>query len=328
MALVAHFLNVGHGDCTFLELPSGRLMMIDINNSTSLPDDDKVALAAAQQVSIREFAVPGFRMVGKSLQQHYESLLVDPYDYYKAHFSGQPIHRYVQTHPDLDHMGGLHRFFWQEKVPLLNFWDVDHGKTLDSEDFEGSPHSRSDWLVYRLLRQGAGPDDSDHMVFHNTRSATGRFWTDDEIQVLSPTADLIDECNTSEEFNDCSHVLKVSYAGRSIILPGDAGDSAWKSMVDELHPVTLNCDILKAAHHGRKSGFHQEAVAAMDPSIVVCSVGKKPATDAAADYRRYADDVLSTRFHGTIKVKIWSDGEVWVTDHSGKRVATLPPLGR
>ncbi|HKP99795.1 MAG TPA: hypothetical protein VJ735_05640 [Actinomycetes bacterium] len=27
-----HFLNVGHGDCTFVDLPSGRLMMIDINN--------------------------------------------------------------------------------------------------------------------------------------------------------------------------------------------------------------------------------------------------------------------------------------------------------
>jgi len=33
MPLVLHFLNVGHGDCTFIELPSGRLMMIDINNS-------------------------------------------------------------------------------------------------------------------------------------------------------------------------------------------------------------------------------------------------------------------------------------------------------
>jgi hypothetical protein len=40
-----HFLNVGHGDCTFIDLPSGRLMMIDINNSKSLPEGDVIALA-------------------------------------------------------------------------------------------------------------------------------------------------------------------------------------------------------------------------------------------------------------------------------------------
>jgi len=34
MPLVIHFLNVGHGDCTFIELPSGRLMMIDINRQS------------------------------------------------------------------------------------------------------------------------------------------------------------------------------------------------------------------------------------------------------------------------------------------------------
>jgi competence protein ComEC len=31
--LRVHFLNVGHGDCTIIEHPSGRLTMIDINNS-------------------------------------------------------------------------------------------------------------------------------------------------------------------------------------------------------------------------------------------------------------------------------------------------------
>ena len=55
-SLVAHFLNVGHGDCTFIELPSGRLMMIDINNSKSLPETDKEALAARKGLSVREFA--------------------------------------------------------------------------------------------------------------------------------------------------------------------------------------------------------------------------------------------------------------------------------
>jgi competence protein ComEC len=31
--LRVHFLNVGHGDCTIVEHHSGRLTMIDVNNS-------------------------------------------------------------------------------------------------------------------------------------------------------------------------------------------------------------------------------------------------------------------------------------------------------
>ena len=31
--LRVHFLNVGHGDCTIIKHPSGRLTMIDLNNS-------------------------------------------------------------------------------------------------------------------------------------------------------------------------------------------------------------------------------------------------------------------------------------------------------
>jgi competence protein ComEC len=137
-----NFLNVGHGDCTFIGLPNGRLMMIDVNNSKSLPEADKQALAAAKGMTIREFAGAWLRLGKSSWQQYYESLLVDPYDYYKDNFSSTPIFRYLQTHPDMDHMSGLCRFFWQAAVPLLNFWDTPHDKQFAEPDFE---HSRYDY---------------------------------------------------------------------------------------------------------------------------------------------------------------------------------------
>src|SRR5258708_24621752 len=91
MPLVLHFLNVGHGDCTFIELPSGRLMMIDVNNSKSLPTEDKVALAAANRMNILEFSRPGLLNECRSWEDYYKSLLVDPYDYYQANFAGASI---------------------------------------------------------------------------------------------------------------------------------------------------------------------------------------------------------------------------------------------
>lgn len=297
--------------------------MVDINNSKSLPETDVDALAEHQGLSTYDFRYRSLFKGVRSWENYYKSLLIDPVDYYRDHLDGRSIFRYVQTHPDMDHMSGLHRFFWQEKVTLENFWDVEHKKELDENDFTNSRYSWEDWLVYSLLRQGIGPDDSKHRVITNLRGAVGQYWTDDEIEVLSPCHKLIDDCDASDEYNDCSYVLKISYGGRSVILPGDAEAAAWSSMLGELEPGVLACDVLKAAHHGRESGYHEEAVDAMSPELVICSVGEKPSTDASDEYKSHGAKVLSTRYHGTILVTLWHDGDIWVNNHKGDRIYTI-----
>src|SRR4051812_42735751 len=107
MPVTCHFLNVGHGDCTIIEHASGRLTMIDINNSKSLPESDEDALAWQAGVSLQAFRASTTR----TWEDYYRSLLVDPFEYYQERWPGRGIFRYVQTHPDMDHMSGLHRFF-------------------------------------------------------------------------------------------------------------------------------------------------------------------------------------------------------------------------
>jgi competence protein ComEC len=326
MPLKIHFLNVGHGDCTFVELPSGRLMMIDINNSKSLPEDDVEALAASKSMPVWLFKRAGSFSGTRSWEDYYRSLLVDPVDYYRENFDGQSIFRYVQTHPDMDHMGGLHRFFWQEGIPLENFWDVPHTKDMTEDDWEHSPYSELDWLVYRMLRDGTGPNGSTHKVLTKFRGATGDFWTPDGIEVLSPTPALVDDCNACDKHNDSSYVLKITYGGRRVILPGDAQAASWQSMLDDLGADALDCDLLKAAHHGRMSGYHEDAYEAMDPNVVICSVGKKPSTDASDEYAASGARVLSTRSNGSIVATIWSDGEMWIENTNGERLTTVSPI--
>lgn len=328
MPLIAHFLNVGHGDCTFLELPSGRLAMIDINNTKALSDTDVDALAAARGISTWQFK--SAQVGSRSWEDYYRSLLDDPVDYYRANFDGQTIFRYIQTHPDMDHMTGLYRFFFQEEIALGCFWDVAHAKSQDEDDFKSSPYDHADWVAYSALRQGADPQDTkapwSSKVIKNLRGAQGSFWTEDDIEVFSPTAELLVDCDRRESWNDASYVLRVSYGGRNLILPGDAEAPAWRSMLDGLGSYTLGCDVLKASHHGRESGYYEDAVTAMDPIFVVCSVGKKPSTDASDEYASHGASVLSTRYHGTIKVTMWSDGEVWIDNHKGERIGQLSQL--
>jgi competence protein ComEC len=319
--LDVRILNVGHGDCTFVLLPSGRLMMIDINNSKSLPSGDIDALATHEGVSTYTFrnqrlASHGFR----TWEEYYRSLLDDPSDYYRQNFSGRSVFRYIQTHPDMDHMSGLHRFFWQDKVGLENFWNINHNKEMEEGDFENSRYAYIDWLVYEALSHGYGPDANEdpvprnHKVISPKRGHERNYWSDDNITILSPSEWLEDECKKEESYNNASYVIKIEHAGRSIILPGDAESKAWKSMLNMLDPGALRCDVLKAAHHGRESGYDKDAVNAMNPGVVICSVGKKPSTDASDEYESHGAKVLSTRYNGSIRVRIWDDGDIWITN--------------
>jgi competence protein ComEC len=331
MSVDVHFLNVGHGDYTFVDPLSERLTMIDVNNSKSLPTDDQIALAEKQRVSLPVFKGEAVTLSSeaRSWEDHYRGMLVDPVDYYRSHFDQREIFRYIQSHPDSDHMSGIHRFYWQEKVPLMNFWDIEHKKRLDEDDFEGvRKYQYIDWLVYQLLRQGQGPDEATHKVIRNLRGSEGSYWTEDGITILSPTKRLQDLSDAIGAWNEASYILRVDYGGRRVILPGDAEDYAWKSALQAFGEDGLSCDILKAAHHGRESGFYEPAVRAMSPSVVICSVGKKPETDASDEYASLGASVLSTRFHGSIVVRLWWDGEVWVQNHEGDRIASLPPLSQ
>jgi competence protein ComEC len=324
MPLRCHFLNVGHGDCTIIEHPSGRLTMIDVNNSKSLPKTDEIALAEAKGLSVPVFKGIGIALSSgnRSWADYYRSLLVDPFDYYVDHFGGRDIWRYIQSHPDMDHMSGLCRFFWQENVGLLCMWDTAHEKDFDEGKFDKSRFDWNDWLMYKWLRSGKRKDESEMKVLQNLGGETGWAWSDDEITILAPTDDLVDYANRTENWNNLSYVLRVEHAGRSIILPGDAEKPIWDKL-EELHGSDLKCDVLKASHHGRESGYSESATDQMKPEVVICSVGNKPDTDASDEYKSHGARVLSTRFYGTITATIEDNGSIVVRDRNDETIEQL-----
>ncbi len=323
MSLVVHFLNVGHGDCTIVEFPSGRVAMVDINNSRALPENDKVALAEARGLDRARFSDRSLFKGGFSWEDYYTGLLVDPVDYWREYFRGRELFRYIQTHPDMDHMSGLHRLVTQERVVPTNLWDIAHTKVIPASGWDSSPYARCDWETYTSLRTGG----TGSKVLNLYARDTGTFWADDAITVLGPTAALVQGCNADGEcWNNASYVLRVAHAGRSLLLAGDAESVAWDALLAHHGPRALRCDVLKAAHHGRQSGFHEEAVRAASPAAVICSIGKKPSTDATDEYVRAGASVLSTRYHGTMRATIHDDGRIRLTNHKGEPTFQLPAL--
>lgn len=347
-----HFLNVGHGDCTIIEhYPSGRLTMIDLNNSQQFDTDSRrefierlrrrqleeafggIGLGLAQQrygglnalalpattglgLANQRFAPGTLANVLAQMQQDDEEAareLTDPIAYMLENFPGRSLWRFILTHPDLDHMRGLKRLY--ETVGFSNFWDITHDKSI--YEFRSSA-DREDWEFYQRLREGR----LGIFVHRLYRGETGFAWNQegntagDGIEILSPTPDVVAACLGTDEFNDASYVLRVHHAGRSIILPGDAGEAAFDDMV-RAYGTMLKSDWLKGSHHGRDSGYHLGAVQLIEPRVVVTSVGCKPSTDAHSKYHYHCGNVRSTRYHGNILLDVYDNGQCkWWVDRN------------
>jgi beta-lactamase superfamily II metal-dependent hydrolase len=174
-----HFLNVGHGDWTIIEHPSGRITMIDINNGTSLDDESRREIAAGYGITGTDYETKllAAQLYGNSFrktylrEKGYDVDVTNPVDYYKLHWGTKPIFRYIQSHPDLDHMRGLSRLA-QEGIQICNFWDTNHNKNLT--EFTGN--DEDEWAEYQRLRK-APTGVTTHF---KTREARGQFWNNDE----------------------------------------------------------------------------------------------------------------------------------------------------
>jgi competence protein ComEC len=309
-----HFLNVGHGDCSIIEHASGRLTMIDINNACSLDEDSRREIAAAYGITGVDYLAKKIvaERLGRSFRKTYlreagyDIELTDPVDYFKAVLPNRDIFRFILTHADLDHMRGLVRLR-HEKVDILNFWDTAHLKSIT--DFQNN--DEAEWNEYQRLRRSANMPQ----VLRLTRGEDNKYWNQDDaggdgdgLYILAPTAELQKAANAPDDPNAHSYVLMLIYAGVRVVFGGDATEAVWESVYRWLGK-NLKCHVLKASHHGRDSGCHSNAIAAMHPDYTIVSVGTKPETDASNKYRGCTTKgVWSTRWHGNILVTIKDDG--------------------
>jgi len=86
------------------------------------------------------------------------------------------------------------------------------------------------------------------------------------IEVLSPPDD-----QPGSNDNADSLVLRVSGAGRSVLLPGDLED---ERMNDLLGSSPIHCDLLMLAHHGSPNSRPEELIEWCQPEVVVASCGR------------------------------------------------------
>ena len=252
-----HFLNVKQGDCTWISHNNGNITVIDVNNASDVNNKE-------------EFEKMAEATEYKSTYGNYNQKKhpVNPIQYLKS-FGVSDIFRFILTHPDMDHMGGIKAFF--NAFDVNNFWDTDNNKEMDN--FDGTPYSKDDWDFYKELRSGKGNSNTRLTLY---AGSIGKYYNEDEsgqsggdgLYILAPTKDLVNEANENGAYNDCSYVILYRTGnGKKIVFGGDSHDKTWEYILNNYKDDVTDVDILFAPHHGRKSDRNYDFLDTLNPKM-------------------------------------------------------------
>lgn len=156
----------------------------------------------------------------------------------------------VLSHPDADHVTGL--------VPVLERYQV------DTVIFHEVEHQTEVYEYWQQLVQLEGAT-----VYQG--EAGLRITLDEglEMVVLHPGAELVS--GTDTDVNNNAVIVRLVYGQVSVLLTGDIEAVVEHQLVAA--GTRLESTVLKAAHHGSCSSTTQEFLDAVDPEMVLISVG-------------------------------------------------------
>lgn len=156
----------------------------------------------------------------------------------------------LNTHPDLDHMGGL--------LHILRVFRVD--RLLDNGR-EGKGSWGEQWRAARTARHSRALVRGDVLTL-------GKPSLDLRLEILHPPMDEWD----AWQGNDASVVARLTQHGRGLALfLGDAERPVLRRLLD--NGDDLRAEVVVAPHHGSATGFLPEFYAAVQPGLVVASCG-------------------------------------------------------
>jgi len=183
---------------------------------------------------------------------------------------GKGITRFICTHPDEDHFGGIH--WLDDSMPIYNFYVVKNQAIKDNET--------ESFKRYCQLRDG----DKAFYIY----KGCSRKWMnigDEErgtagISVLWPDTnnehfkEALRACDAGESYNNTSAVIRYSISeGASFLWLGDIETQFMEDIVDDIELEKTT--IVFAAHHGRNSGkIPNSWLEKLDPQVIV--IGEAP----------------------------------------------------
>lgn len=180
------------------------------------------------------------------------------------------ITRFICTHPDEDHFGGIH--WLDDSMPIYNFYVVKNKaiKDKDTESFKRYCDLRDGDKAFYIYK---GCSRKWMNIGDDERGSAGIniLWPDTENEHFK---EALRACDAGESYNNTSAVIRYSFSGgASFMWLGDLETQFMEDIVDEIELEKTT--VVFAAHHGRNSGkIPNSWLEKLDPQVIV--IGEAP----------------------------------------------------
>lgn len=294
--LKVYFIDIGQGDCIFIELPDGKNMLIDTGEKRNA----------------------GKAKIDKYLRDEKGNKVTIDYC--------------VATHPDSDHIG-LMPYVYEQYDVLKSYrpYVCSENKSASALPYElnkGIKIKNSSNIYYDYITNVNAEqtyweffkDDSD---FSNGFTGKDGEIYEYTVNFVMPYADNLNDYQYFTTPNDFSAVIMLEYADRKILFTGDieyetGKKGAEQSFIREFstsNSAMVDCDVLKVAHHGSDSSTSPEFLSLVKPeySVISCGLSNKhghPLNSTLDNLLKCGSDIYRTDLQGTIILTIDSKGEM------------------
>jgi len=190
----------------------------------------------------------------------------------------------------------------QVDILVLSHADRDHA---------GGAAGLMERLPVRRVRSGE-PAALTRPGAEHCRAGDGWEWSGVRFDILHPPAPQTGAA--ARTGNDASCVLRISTAGRAILLTGDVGTGIESRLVEH-YGTNLAADLLVAGHHGSSTSTGAALLDAVNPRLVLFAAGYAnpfgfPSTVVAERLAARAVPTLNTAVTGAIEWRIGANGTV------------------
>ncbi|MBR6778936.1 MAG: MBL fold metallo-hydrolase [Clostridia bacterium] len=181
----------------------------------------------------------------------------------------------VLTHSDLDHIGGALRLLQNFAVKTI-FMPV----MVEETDFYLEFKSIVDAKNYNQIQ-----------IENGLNLSTNNYKIDFYVSDLAT------------EENDLCPIIKLNYLNKTFLFTGDISSAVETEMVNKIGN-TLDCDVLKVAHHGSKYSTSMDFLTHTTPQFAVISCGQNsyghPTAEVVNNLQSCGANILRTDISGNI----------------------------